>query len=75
MCPFCGGAWVTFAKGRGTHRCNACGLLDATPDEYARWDKPDLPLNEAELATVRMASRPARIVVRRLLATLDERAA
>lgn len=70
MCPFCSGGWVTFAKKRGTHICNTCGVLNATPEEYQRWYKPDLPLNDKELAQVAQAINPMPVVIKRLLATL-----
>lgn len=70
MCPFCGRYWVTFSKKRGTHICNFCGTLNATPEEYERWSQPDLPLNEQELKLVADASAPQPIIVQRLLATL-----
>lgn len=73
MCPFCGSLWVTFAKKRGTFKCNACGILNATKEEYARWSEPNLVLNEAELVQVRHScvGHPQAIIVKRLLATLD----
>ncbi len=74
MCPFCNGNWVTFSKKRGTHFCNYCRGLNATPEEYERWYNPNLPLNEKELLQVAEAQAPQRIVVQRLLATLKDRA-
>lgn len=70
MCPLCQSNWVTFSKKRGTHHCHNCGF-DATPDEYSRWLDGKLPLNSAELDQVKRAGRPDRLVVQRLLATLE----
>ena len=70
-CPFCGNRRVTFSKKRGTHICNRCKNLNATPEEYAQWQNAELPLNEKELTQVARAFSPRRIVVQRLLATLE----
>lgn len=70
-CALCGGGNVTYAKKRGTHLCQACGV-SLTPEEYNRWYQPDLPLNEMEINLVRRAWAPTKIVTQRLLATLDD---
>ncbi|OGD64228.1 hypothetical protein A2215_04235 [Candidatus Berkelbacteria bacterium RIFOXYA2_FULL_43_10] len=72
MCPFCGREYVRFAQKRGTHRCHYCDVLDATPEEYKRWSQPDLPLDEDEIALALRATHPQPIIVKRLLATLEE---
>lgn len=71
-CPFCQSAWVTFAKKRGTHLCNACGLLNVTPEEQTRWYDHNLPLNTGELELVSRAVRPGVVVAKRLLATIGQ---
>jgi len=72
QCPFCGYHWVTFSQKRGTSLCNTCKLLNVTPEECKRWYDPKLPLNSAELSLVALATNPAPIVTKRLLATLGE---